>query len=169
VILAGLVDMIWSPNRERCLRLWKDNVDLFGAARGSSYNHQAWAGGYLEHVREAMDIAVTLYRALTDSRRFSFMLEDALLVLFLHDLEKPWKISHDLMTKTARETFRLAKIAEYGIELTDVQSNALKYVEGEGDDYRSDRRVMSELAAFCHMCDVASARIWHGGIPWMAP
>jgi hypothetical protein len=177
MMLAGLVDMIDSPNREHCLRLWRDNVDLWGATRGSSHNHQAWAGGYLEHVKETMEIAVALYSAhyslLAGPREFPFTLADALLVLFLHDLEKPWKeldhVRAGLRTKAQREAFRLTKIVEYGIELTPVQSNALKYVEGEGDDYRSDVRVMSELAAFCHMCDVASARIWHGGVPWMAP
>jgi hypothetical protein len=172
MILATLVDMIASPNRGRCLRLWKDNVDLWGAAHGSSHNHQAWAGGYLDHVKDTMEIAVAL-RSVHYIREFPFALADALLVLFLHDLEKPWKslahVNEGLKTKVQREAFRLAKIVEYGIELTPVQLNALKYVEGEGDDYRSDMRVMSELAAFCHMCDVASARIWHGGVPWMAP
>ena len=39
------------------------------------------------------------------------------------------------------------------------QGGLLKYVHGEGDDYRKDRRVMSPLAALCHMADVGSARI----------
>ena len=40
------------------------------------------------------------------------------------------------------------------------QWDALKYVEGEMGDYSARRRVMNPLAAFCHLCDVASARIW---------
>lgn len=96
----------------------------------------------------------------------AFGLLDAPVVLFLHDIEKPWRPREDLQTKAQRAAFRLSMVDAYGIRLTEMQKNALKYVEGEGDDYRSDRRVMSELAAFCHMCDVASARIWHGGSPW---
>ncbi len=83
------------------------------------------------------------------------------MVLFLHDLEKPWKEDVDLKAKGKRAAFRLAKIAEYDIVLTQEQLNALKYVEGEGNDYRKDKRIMNEMAAFCHLCDVTSARIWY--------
>lgn len=58
----------------------------------------------------------------------------------------------------------MKKDKEYDIALTPQQENALRYVEGEGDDYSSERRVMNELAAFYHMCDVASARIFHSTI-----
>ena len=37
---------------------------------------------------------------------------------------------------------------------------ALKYIHGEGDDYQKDKRVMTPLCAFCHCCDVISARIF---------
>lgn len=40
------------------------------------------------------------------------------------------------------------------------QRNALTYVEGEINDYSSQKRVMNELAAFCHKVDVWSARGW---------
>jgi hypothetical protein len=63
-------------------------------------------------------------------------------------------------TKAERAIFRLNKLAEYKIVLTDDQSNALRYVEGEGNDYSNAKRVMGPLAAFCHLCDVTSARIW---------
>ncbi len=42
--------------------------------------------------------------------------------------------------------------------LSDYQMNALTYVEGELKDYSSKRRVMNELAAFCHHIDNWSAR-----------
>jgi len=155
---VGLID---GPNCERCLRMLDEHQQRFEEAWGSSHNHQAWAGGYLGHVVEVMRLACTLHIAMGTIRPLPFTMQDALLVLFLHDLEKPWKQDLTDRTKDARHRFRLAMIAQYGIELTDEQDNALQYVEGEGDDYRSNRRVMNELAAFCHMCDVASARIWH--------
>ena len=159
--LDQMLGRLPSPNRERCLRLWSDNSDRFNEACGSSHNHQAWVGGYLDHITDVMQIAETIYAPLASLRSLPFSASDACLVLFLHDLEKPWKSERDLKDKAKKRAFRASKIAEYGITLSPEQENALLYVEGEGDDYRSDRRVMNELAAFCHMCDVASARIWH--------
>ena|SRR3989338_4492030 len=64
-------------------------------------------------------------------------------------------------TKADAHAFRLKKLKKYGIELLPEQQNALKYVEGEHNDYTNQRRVMNELAMFCHMCDEWSARGWH--------
>lgn len=149
------------PYRDECIKLLEDNLYRFETAWGSSHNHQAWEGGYLDHVVEVMTIAHTLYFSLLDIRSLPFKLSDAFLVLFLHDLEKPWKKELGLKTKAEKRKFREDKIKEYNIILTLEQQNALLYVEGEGDDYRSDKRVMNELATFCHICDVTSARIWH--------
>jgi len=124
-------------------------------------------------------------------------------VMFLHDLEKPWKhlpnpneclcghhhadhnrinpwsdaacskctglprncnmFRHvELKTKEDRRAFRDGMIEEYGIELSDDQKNALKYVEGIPDsEYKPGERIMGELAAFCHSCDILSARLWY--------
>jgi hypothetical protein len=123
-----------------------------------------------------MNSIIVLYSTLSALRPLSFSVSDALLIFFLHDLEKPWKYrdptAPSLNTKVARKAFRLKKMAEYGIILTPEQANALEYIEGEGDDYMSDRRVMNELAGFCHMIDTLSARVWHdypkphGEDPW---
>lgn len=170
---ARVVDMrvidlcagIEQPNRERCRRLMTDNAQRIGEAWGSSHNHQAWPGGYMDHVTEVLAIADRLYPVMVGIRPLPFTLASAHLVLFLHDLEKPWKKSHALTTKESKRALRDETIRQYGIELTPEEQNALRYVEGEGSDYRGDRRIMNELAAFCHMCDVASARIWHAAPP----
>jgi hypothetical protein len=150
-------------NREACNAIWQEHRKLIEKAAGSSHNHQAWPGGYLDHVVETMNIAVQLYECLGALRPLPFSMNDALLVMFLHDLEKPWKgldlYPGPMAGKPERRAFRDAKVREY-VSLTDDLWNALRYVEGEGDDYSSHRRVMGPLAAFCHMCDVASARIW---------
>ncbi len=171
--LAELVMMIDSPNRERCQKLLSDNAERFYDAWGSSHNHQAWTGGYLDHIADVMNLARKLYVPMTAIRELPFTIPDALLVLFLHDIEKPWKSDYGIMmlqrhglaglewNKLTRSWVRNIIIEDAGITLTDAQLNAMKYVEGEGGDYSSQRRVMNELAAFCHMCDVASARIWH--------
>jgi len=104
-------------------------------------------------------------------RPLPFSKSDALLMFFLHDLEKPWRIEvmedgtvrnrPGLDTKEAFKKFREDKLVEYGINLSPAQLNGLTYVEGEIKDYSSFRRVMNELAAFCHKVDVNSARIWY--------
>ena len=169
--LDALMALIEQPNRDACHRLLQDNRRLFESAPGSSHNHQAWPGGYLDHVTETMNIALALYRTMVSRRPLPFSLADALLVLFLHDIEKPWKYAatEGPMTdfplvsniKRHRHEFRLNKLAEYGISLTAEQTNAMRYVEGEHADYSARHRVMGPLAAFCHICDVASARLWH--------
>ncbi len=170
--IEKLVALIDQPFQEICLRMLKDHRALFEKAHGSTHNHQAWPGGYIDHITDGMNYACQLY-ALDKAigRPANFSLSDALLIFFLHDLEKPWRIlvgtdgvaqnRAGLDTKALFKKFREEKLRDYGLTLTHAQQNALRYVEGEGEDYSSTRRVMNELAAFCHMVDVASARRYY--------
>lgn len=176
-----LIGMISEPARSICLRVLRENEARFRSEPGSSHNHQAWRGGYLDHVAEVLNIAVVLYEALSSARPLPFTLSDALLVLFFHDIEKPWRFHQDprgaiwqragMQGKSEKAEFRDMKLQNYGVVLTAEQRNAFIYVEGEGEDYSSEQRTMNELGAFCHLCDTASARIWHAhplaqGDPW---
>lgn len=160
--LLGLVD---EPNRSGLIRMLAENRSRFEASPGSAHNHQAWPGGYMHHIREIMNLAVVLYPVYQRLRALPFSLSDVLTVLFLHDLEKPWKYVDprtELLSRKAKGKFRLAKLAEYGIVLTPELQNAMHFVEGENDGtYSETDRAMGELAAFCHICDVSSARLWH--------
>jgi hypothetical protein len=169
--LNQLIDMIEEPNGSICHRVLDENKELFRIARGSSHNHQAWEGGYLDHLTEIMNTATVLYSALNETRPLPFSLSDSLLVLYLHDLEKPWryikqedglwKMNPDLADKgTQVGPFVDQKISEYGFVLTDSHLNGLKYVEGEKNDYSPTRRTQTPLAAFAHLCDTWSARGW---------
>jgi len=178
--MIPMLCMLPMPNRSACVRLFDENLERFRTARGSTHNHQTWEGGYLDHVQDAMNYAILFYQAEeATGRPMPFTLEDALLALFLHDLEKPWrfeKVGDEwcntglMATKADRAAFRWAKIAEYGIVLSPEVENAIRYAEGEGDDYRADRRVANELAGFVHMMDTHSARVRHDypkhGDPW---
>lgn len=157
------------PNRTVCQKILFDHRALFEQTRGSTHNHQTWDGGYIDHVTDGLNYARHLYALdATLGRPLGFTLSDALLVFYLHDLEKPWRIlvhssgavvnRPEFNTKAANKAFREAKLNEYGLVLTPVQRNGLTYVEGEGADYASTHRVMNELAAFCHKVDVWSAR-----------
>jgi hypothetical protein len=170
--IEGLLDLIDEPNRGICQQILTENRTLFETIPGATHNHQTWPGGYIDHVVDGMNYARHLYAF--DSafgRPLPFNLSDALLVFYIHDLEKPWRIQVDengkvsnrpgLTTKADFKRFREEKLAAYGLTLTSNQHNGFTYVEGEHNDYSSHYRVMNELAAFCHKVDVHSARIWH--------
>lgn len=162
-----LIAFIDEPNRLGCLRLYQENEEIFKKAPASVQNHQKWDGGYLDHVREIMNLAIHLYPTMKEFHPLPFTLSDALLVLFLHDLEKPWRfcgenaLKKKLDERENRDPFRKQKMEDYGISLTATQENGVDYVEGEIEGkYTPHKRSMNELATFCHMCDVASARLW---------
>lgn len=167
-----LLDLIDEPWGSKCRQILNDYWELFQKSRGSTHNHQTWEGGYIDHITDGMNFMVHLYPfMLSFGRRIPFSLSDALLVFFLHDLEKPWRIivdkvgvarnSKHISTKADFKKFREEKIKEYGIILTPDQQNAFTYIEGEIADYSSERRVMNELSAFCHMVDTWCARGWY--------
>jgi hypothetical protein len=164
--LNDLLSLIDQPNATCCQQLYADNQAMFDAAAGSKTKHQAWEGGYLDHVRDIMNIAVRLYAELSNLRPLAFSLSDSLLILFLHDLEKPWKYAgneeqkKEVASFADYQDFIKSKINAYGFMLSDEHWNALKYVHGEGDDYDPQVRVQTPLAAFVHVCDTISARIW---------
>lgn len=179
--IEQMLTMLIGPNYTACNRLLADNRKLFQTVQGSTNNHQAWPGGYWDHVQEIMNITIVLYDRLSSIRHLPFSLPDALTVVFLHDIEKPWKYEigpdgqlrhiESLRTKEAQHEFRARKLKEYGIVLTQSMENAMRYVEGEFNDYTNSRRVMGPMAALCHLADVTSARIWFNhpleeGDPW---
>ena len=139
------------------------NQERLKKAKGSATKHQAWEGGYIDHIYETMEIAMMLYNRLDGhlGRDLPFSLSDVMLTLFLHDLEKPWKHigGGRKFTKTEAKKFRKQKIEEYGFRLTNEHWNALEYVEGE-HDYHPIERKQGRLAAFIHCCDTLSARMW---------
>lgn len=170
--ILDMLEMMEDPYRKPCRRSYLENEPLFRAVRGSTHNHQTWLGGYHDHIEDAMNKAIREFRdELVTGRTMPFTLSDALVGVYLHDFEKPWRFrrlpngvwenSGLMQTKPERQAFREAKMAEYGIVVSPMIANAIKYAEGEGDDYRHDRRVMNELAALVHICDVYSARLRH--------
>ena len=68
--LNELLEMIEEPNGSICRKVLQDNYNLFSKARGSSHNHQAWEGGYLDHLTEIMNIAMVLYEPLNAMAMF---------------------------------------------------------------------------------------------------
>ena len=158
------IDRIDSVNQKALCNLYQKETERIIRSPGSTYNHQIWPGGYLDHMIGMLECAERLYFGCGQNLPFEF--GDAALVILLHDIEKPWKYI-DIPEGTQCEfnspfeikKFVLALILEYRFKLTEMHLNALQYAHGEGNDYRPDKRVMNELAAFLHACDIWSARI----------
>jgi hypothetical protein len=161
--LNMLIENIDEPNRGACKRLYEDHKERFDLAPGSFTKHQAWPGGYIDHLEETMNFGRDLFTLMNNTRKLDFSLSDILLVLFLHDLEKPFRyieMKKEFDSDDDKEKFIEKLIAEYGFVLTETHRNALRYVHGEGEDFSRTERIQKPLAAFVHICDVTSARIW---------
>lgn len=182
--LHDLLDYINEPNRSIYRRMLNEHAERFRHAAGSSHNHQPWDGGFWDHTVETMNIYWKLFEDFED--RFPFMpeaerptLSDGLLVMALHDIEKPWgyviKNSRLVFSdnerpkpaglwadKKERRGFAKGVIAAYGFDLSPSAQNALTFVEGIPDElYTPNERLMGRLAALCHSADVISARTCH--------
>jgi len=115
-------------------------------------------GGYYDHVRDCLRYAIKLHAELEPPVK----LHDAAYVLFLHDIEKPLKYCDpNYVAGRPDRLIRQSLMEDFNIVPNELHLNALRYIHGEGDDYSKHGRAMSELAAFCHCCDVISARIFH--------
>lgn len=170
--IEEMLDMIEGPNGEACRRIYQDHQEAFESAPGSRHNHQYWPGGYMDHVTDAMNIGMQVYDTYNNLRPLPFTKSDVLLIVYLHDLEKPfvYKYNEDgsiekkleLMEKSTREEFKRNMLDQYSVELTPMQDNALEFVEGIRDHkYSNTSRVMGELAVVCHIADLTSARLWY--------
>lgn len=156
----------------------KDHRERLARAPGSRSAHHAWEGGYHEHLRQTMMIIAHNMELFERTGRMSelpederFTLSDALVVMFLHDIEKPFVYGIDEqgaivtvvpMPKADRKRFRADVIDHYGFRLTPTMANALMYVEGERDvDYIPGGRAEQPLASLCQVADNQSARAFH--------
>lgn len=151
------------PNRSACIKLMNDHEERILKAPGSLHKHQAYAGGYLAHIYSCLAISTLEYESLSRFEQLPFAWEDSILPLFLHDFEKPFKYVEpktDFVDEIAKSNFVKKLINDYAITLTEEQWNALTYIHGEGDKHNPTTRIQLPLAAFCHNCDNASARMF---------
>jgi len=172
-----LIGLIEGQNKQAVARFMQDSDNSLAVetSPGSRYSHHNWRGGYKEHIRQTMAIAKDLYALFQDTDRIKelpeqecFDLSDALIVMFLHDIEKPFMYKIDefgyietinKMTKCQRKVFRQNIIDDYGFVISPAMENALLYVEGvRDDDYLPGERADWPLAAICHAADNLSAR-----------
>ena len=172
---------------EGVLKFHDDHLEEILTAKGSSHNHQAWYGGYHDHVVQCLTIADDLWKGTAGylecgvpgyaprlvKNELMFKFENVALVLYFHDIEKIFKYGgrrsiYDEKVLTNKDIWYYGILPEkYGIRFEHNELNALEYIHGEGNDYKKDERVMHPLAAFCHTVDVLSARVFHNA-RWLA-
>lgn len=166
--LEQLMRHIKSPQAKGCKKLYEENWEIIAESPGSKANHQAWPGGYLDHLEQTIELSENLYPVVSKFKRLDFDLSDASLVLLLHDLEKPWKYveGREFNSEAEKRDFVIQMAAKFKIPLSDSHLNALKYIHGEGrfiygdgQGYSPNSRLQGELAAFVHCCDTLSARV----------
>lgn len=172
ILVDEMLKDIDVQNRKQAAQFWEELRTHIPDAAGSSRSHQAWPGGYEGHIQECMNLARILYERLSQERSLPFSISSAYLVLFLHDCEKPFRRAADAQLVAfpwiearpvkSDKGFQERLIKYYGFKISEQEWNALKYVEGEpSSEYVEGNRLQGPLAAFCHVCDTISARIWH--------
>lgn len=152
-----LLNQVEEPHRSDCLAFIGRYGRLFDSSKGSAVKHQAWEGGYRDHITEVMNIALVTYEALSTIRPLPFSLSDALFGCFLHDVEKVWK--HAIDPSDVQDIDKDTLLSTE-FHLNADHWNAIHYAHGEGKDYHPTLRIQGPLAAFVHHCDNTSARIW---------
>jgi len=157
------LEQLDDPRKKKILAFHQAHQELMDIAQGSFAKHQAWLGGYQDHIAECFRIAEAMYLGLQKIRQVPINLNSALVVLYFHDIEKMWKYSQGLPPDFDKQCFYRKELREiYGIELTTDELSALKYIHGEPqEEYNATTRLMSPLASFCHCVDTLSARMWY--------
>lgn len=162
--LNQLLSLVDEPNRTACLNLFAEHKVRFEKAPGALTKHQAWPGGYLGHLEETMNFGLNLFDMMNKFRQLDFNLSDVMLVLFLHDLEKPFRYIEpktEFNSDEEKELFIENMIEKYNFVLNENHKNALRYIHSEGKDFSRTERIQKPLATFVHVCDTVSARIWY--------
>lgn len=166
--LDELLNKIDQKKADVCRKILIDFKNEIDILPGSRIKHQDWPGGYKDHILETMNIAVILYESMASARKLNFTLADVLFILFIHDLDKLFRYaenSADNAIATHKDYHLFVKDylqEKYGFVLSGEESNAIKYIHGENEDYHPTKKIMFPLTAFAHCCDIISARIWFG-------
>lgn len=164
--LEQLLNYMDEQKAQICNNFLKENIDKIKLLPGSVQKHQAWEGGYIDHIVEVMNIADMLYDVMNKRRKLPFAFGDALFVLFFHDFDKLERyVLKDGVVQAEEYNTSVNRIKEvlemrWSYTITQEEYNAFKYTHGENSDY-SESRLMGELATFVHCCDTISARIWY--------
>ncbi|GDY06306.1 hypothetical protein LBMAG51_10930 [Phycisphaerae bacterium] len=65
------------------------HLSLINKSAGSKSKHQAWVGGYRDHIEQCLNIALYLFNMTS----YPFSFKSVVRVLYFHDMEKIWAYS----------------------------------------------------------------------------
>lgn len=89
--LRTMLETMGDERASALVAIYDKYKDLFHYAKGSGHNHQAWEGGYADHIAECIRINWLTHEALSQLRPLPFTVDSASICLFLHDIEKPFR------------------------------------------------------------------------------
>lgn len=164
--ILWVLENIKDPNKDNLIELYNFLIVQFPDAAWSSNNKHQWREwGYYDHIADSLKFGKILYDGLQWYRELPFSFDDVIIIIALHDLEKPYKYSiHNTdfqqLLLLDSHSIRDEIMQQYNITLTPLQQNWLDYIHGEWDKYSKTDRIMWPLAAFCHSIDTISARIY---------
>jgi len=145
------LELQWPTIRRLHQHLIKEHQ--LNEAAGSTHNHQAWEGGYRDHVTQCLNYVDELHYLVHQTVKRV----DAKLVLYLHDVEKLPGVVEERSQKWWGYSSTLHTQFQVDLELKHLESIIL--IHGENEYYQKTERVMDELAAFCHVGDILSSRV----------
>ncbi len=164
--LLNLIDTLEDKNQSQLKKLYQDIIEEMPNAKWSSNNKHQWREwGYYDHIADVLKFWKILYEDLNRYRTLPFSFDDVIVVILIHDIEKPYKYIGDkekykdllmLNDHSIRDTI----LEKYNIQLSTTQQNGADYIHGEWHEYSKTERIMWPLAAFCHSIDTISARIY---------
>jgi hypothetical protein len=113
------------PRRDGILQFHEIHRAEIEASWGSKSKHQAWPGGYVDHLAEVFRMAEVMYDSLSQLHPLPFSRDSAVIVLYFHDLEKIWKYTRGLPDTFDKTKFLFETLAkDYGITFTPEEVNA---------------------------------------------
>ena len=145
--------LVSEPRQTKILGLHEECLAAIDSAKGSSQNHQAWRGGYRDHLTQCLIVAEWAYKCVAAYHGPPpFRFESAVVAIYFHDWEKLWKYADPPHPQPPdKMEFVRQVLPARGIVLTDEELNAVEYAHGEPDhEYRKDRKAMGRLAALVH-------------------
>lgn len=142
----------------------KANLTRFNTAKGSGTKHQAWPGGYRDHVTQMLNMAYRISNSLEALYgKLPFPWESVVVAVYFHDVEKTWKhVPEALLVDPVPDKYEHLdrELPRFGLFLTEDERNAIRFAHGEPEElYNKTDRVMGRLAALVHSCDMLSARL----------
>lgn len=164
--LLNLIDTLEDKNQSQLKKLYQDIIEEMPNAKWSSNNKHQWREWwYYDHIADILKFGKILYDNLNAYRKLPFSFDDVIIVILIHDIEKPYKYTwdkekHKDLLMLNDHSIRDNILETYNITLSATQQNGADYIHGEWHEYSKTERIMWPLAAFCHSIDVISARIY---------